>query len=232
MVPGTSADGYLYQGDVILEVDSHPLANDGTVLLRPGLRVSNSYLTNGRQLGDTINMTIWRGSARQSISIPLTTLFGSAELVKIPQYDIKPEYVIIAGILFTPLSYNYLATWGDSWFKDGPTNLLKHYFETRQKADEEVVIINGFLSSEMTAGYQDMATDKRVKKINGKDFANFSEFIELVDTALEQDSLLTFEIEAGAILVVSPQQHRIHEQELLQIYGITVPRYSRVQIIQ
>ena len=232
VVPGTSADGYLHQGDVILEIDGHPLANDGTVLLRPGLRVSSSYLTSDRQLGDTVNMTIRRGGAKQSISFPLTTRYGSAELVKIPQYDVRPEYVIIAGILFTPLTYNYLTTWGKSWVRDAPIKLLKHYIAKRQKAGEEVVIINGFLSSAMTVGYQDMATDRRVKKINGKDFASFSEFIELVDTALEQNSLLTFEIERGAILVVSSQQHRIQEHELLEIYGITVPRYSRIQNIQ
>lgn len=66
VVPGTSAVGLLKTGDVILDIDNHQLANDGTVLLRPGLRVQSDYFVNVHQVGDITSVTVWRNGAKQA----------------------------------------------------------------------------------------------------------------------------------------------------------------------
>jgi len=220
VIPGTSADGLLKPGDVILSVDDHQVANDGSVLLRPGLRVQSGHYVSEHQIGDSGVVSIWRNGTKQTVSIPLTTKQGDSQLVKRKQYDSPPEYYIVAGIILTPLSQNYLATWGEEFENKTPWHLLRYFYEKRQKADEEVVIINGFLSSKMTSGYQEFAEDRRVISINGQSFASFKELTILIDNALTKDDPITFITEDHAVVVVSPTEHRKNETKLLELYGI------------
>ena len=226
IIPGTSADGHLEAGDVILSIDNHEIANDGSILLRSGLRLQSDYYITNHQIGDNVGVSIWRNGQKQNISIPLLTKQGGSKLVKPPQYDSLPEYYILSGIILTPLSHNYLATWGEEWEKKSPGRLLRYFYEDRQKADEQVVIINGLLSSKITAGYQDMV-DTRVISINGKNFASFKQMTSMIDMALTKDDPITLETMDHAAVVVSPMEHHENEKKLLELYGID--KCSRVR---
>ena len=224
VIPGGSSDGYIKEGDVVMEVDNHPIANDGSVLLRPGLRVQYRFYFNQRQLGETAQVTIWRNREKKTVSIPLTLNCGYRKAIKNYQYDRFPEYYVLAGIIFTPLSINYLATWGDDWLSQAPPNLIKYFYGYKKTANEQVVIVNGLLASEMTTGYQDIADDQRVISINGSRFENFKEFVETVDIALAKDELITLELENNSIFVVSPTEHKKNEENLLKLYGLPSSR--------
>ncbi|MCK4379027.1 MAG: trypsin-like peptidase domain-containing protein, partial [Deltaproteobacteria bacterium] len=221
VIPGTSSDGLLFPGDVILSVDEHSVASDGTVLVRPGLRVQFDYYIVNHQMGESAIVTVWRQGRRQKISIPLTMRLGGSQLVKFPQYDCPPEYYILSGIILTPLSYYYLLTWDDE-IKEAPKNLLEYFYKFREKAGEQVVIISGLLPSEMTAGYEN-AVDERIISINGQSFTNFKSFTEIIDKALTKDKLITLKMENHSVIVVSPQEHRKNEKKLLELYGIDKP---------
>ncbi len=218
IIPGASSDGLLFPGDVILSVDGHSVASDGTVLVRPGLRVQCDYFTVKHQMGESVIVTVWRQGRRQKISISLTTRQGENQLVKLPQYDCPPEYYILSGIVLSPLSYNYLLTWSDD-IKEAPKDLLKYFYEFREKAGEQVVIISGLLSSEMTAGYES-AVDERILSINGQSFTDFKSLTEMIDHALLQNKPIILEMQDHAVVVVSPQKHRENEKKLLQLYNI------------
>ena len=73
IIPGASADNLLHVGDVIMAVDGHPVANDGSVLLRSGLRVDSDHYTVTHQIGEKVIFSIWREGGRQEIAVPLTT---------------------------------------------------------------------------------------------------------------------------------------------------------------
>ena len=221
VIPGTSADGILFPGDVILNVDNHPVANDGTVLLRPGLRVQSKYYILYHQMGESAVITVLRNGSKLDITIPLTTKEGDSRLVKFPQYDCLPEYYILAGIIFTPLTFNYLTTWGDD-IKEAPWDLMKYFLKFRDKADEQIVIIQGLLSSKMTAGYQG-AENKRIISINGQRFTNFKSFTTMIDNALSSNNFITLKTDSHNIIVVSPQEHKKNEKRLLELYEINEP---------
>jgi S1-C subfamily serine protease len=227
VVPGTSSDGYLTSGDVILNVDGHSVANDGSVLLRPGLRIQSDYYITQHQMGDQVEMTIWRNGVRKNLSIPLTSRQGSSQIVKLMEYDLQPEYYILAGIILTPLSYNYLASWGEDWSEKAPIKLLKYFYQFKGKADEQVVIVSGLLTSKMTTGYQNAAGDTRVVSVNGQSFTCFKELTVLLDQALTRDDPITLKTEDNAVIVVSPHEHRKNEKELLKLYGIDEPKRVR-----
>jgi S1-C subfamily serine protease len=227
VVPGSSADGFLVPGDVLLDIDGHPIANDGSVLLRPGLRVRGDYYVTAHQLGDNIDVTVWRNQSKKALSIPLTSRQGSSLRVKLMEYDVQPEYYIVAGIILTPLSFNYLASWGEDWVKKAPMRLLKYFYEDKEEAGEQVIIISGLLTSKMTAGYQDVAVDKRVVSVNGQSFTSFKNLADLLDHALTKDDPIILKTEDHSVIVVSPQEHRKNEKQLLKLYGIDEPMRVR-----
>ena len=218
VIPGASSDGLLFPGDVILSVDEHLVASDGTVLVRPGLRVQFDYYIVNHQMGESAIVTVWRQGRRQKISIPLTTRQGESQLVKLPQYDCPPEYYILSGIILTPLSYNYLLTWSDK-IKEAPKSLLRYFYKFREQAGEQVVIVSGLLSSEMTAGYENVV-DERIISINGQSFTNFKSFTEIIDKALTKEKLITLKTANHSVIIVSPQEHRENEKKMLKLYNI------------
>jgi S1-C subfamily serine protease len=223
VVPGTSADGLIFAGDVILGIDKRPVANDGSVLLRPGLRVSSDYYTTSHQVGDNTELSVWRQGSRRNIVIPLKTKRIDYPLVKLPEYDVDPEYYILAGLVLVPLSINHLSTWGENALKDAPTNLLKFLWTARERADEQVVIVSGIMNSEMTAGYGDDVTNVRIISVNGQAFASFREFTRLLDDALTKEAPIVLKTEDHTVIAISPQEHRDNIKQLLERYGIEAP---------
>jgi len=219
VVPGTSADGFLKKGDVVLTVDNYNVANDGSIPLRPGLRLTADYYINNQQIGDTVAIGIWREGTEENISIPLTTKKSSTNLVLPEQYDNPPEYYIVSGIVFSPLTFNYLLTWGDDIKQKAPWKLLRYFFQKKSTVDEQVVIISNLLTSGLTSGYEKMV-DTRVISVNGEIVTSFNQFIVLVDRALSKNKLFTLETETHEVLVISPKEHQKNEKSLLKLYGI------------
>jgi S1-C subfamily serine protease len=100
VVPGASAEGVIQPGDVLLEVDGHPIANDGTVAVGDA-RITFQTLFDDRQVGDRVRMSVWRDGGELDLA---------ATARRIPRYDrqrnrydIGPRYVVHAGLLFMPL---------------------------------------------------------------------------------------------------------------------------------
>ncbi len=220
VVPGGSTDGTLKPGDVLLSIDNNNVANDGSVVLRPDLRVQYDYYFSARQIGEKAEITLWRDGQKISLSIPLIHKRGDSSPIKPPQYDSPPEYIILAGVILTPLTYDYLKTWGEEFEKSAPPRLSKYLYKKRAVAEEQVVIINGLLSSQMTAGYQNIATDERVISINGQSFANFKILDELIDEALKSDEPITLRLEDKSIIVLSTVVHKMKNKNLLSLYGV------------
>ncbi len=186
------------------------------------MRLAVDYFISSHQLGESISVEIWRDGTEQKISIPLITKKANNNLVLPEQYDDPPEYYIISGIIFSPLSFNYLLTWGEDIQKNAPWKLLRYYYQKKNTANEQVVIINGLLTSSLTAGYEDLV-DTRVITVNGETFASFKQFTALVDKTLKKKELFTLGTEDRAVLVISPKEHRKHEKKLLKLYGIDEP---------
>jgi hypothetical protein len=126
-------------------------------------------------------------------------------------------------LVLMPLSLNYLFTWGDEWFTNAPTSLLKFVFQSRKVAHEQAVIVSGVLTSKSNAGYEDILHG-RIVKINGQSFAGLRELASRLDSLLTKSDLITLELEDHSIIVVSPKEHLESEAELLEIYGISKPK--------
>ena len=92
----------LQPGDVLLAVDGHPVADDGTVEFRPRERTSVSYFVQQHQIGETANLEILRDGEALPVEVRLTSRLNQDWLVPMEQYDILPTYYIYGGDRLQP----------------------------------------------------------------------------------------------------------------------------------
>ena len=161
VVHGSSADGQIQEGDVITAIDGTPIACDGSVPLRTNDRVHFSYLVSNHQIGGQIAVDILRNGEPHHLAFPLRKLVA---LVPPPQPDRRPSYFIFAGLVFLPLTYDYMATW--KWDNVAPR--FKHYYYSRLPSErhEQIVLVNQVLAHDINVGYHQVH-GAVVERING-----------------------------------------------------------------
>jgi len=123
VIPDGGADKHLKKGDVILSIDSQPIANDGTIPFMQG-RMYYSYLIDLKQIGDMISINVLRKGKPLTVRYPLGTY--QFRISWFNEYETLPRYCIFGGLIFQPLSKEYMKTW-DKWWYTADRRLLYYY---------------------------------------------------------------------------------------------------------
>jgi S1-C subfamily serine protease len=105
--PFAAAANHLQDGDVLLEIDGHDILEDGTVLL-DGNHVQYTELMERKQWGESIAMRVWRAGASTGLAFALDT--APDPFIYRNLYDQRPRYLMVGGLVFAPLSREYLKT--------------------------------------------------------------------------------------------------------------------------
>src|SRR4029434_5044084 len=109
IVPIPSTEKVLKQDDVVLQVGSYPVASDGSILYE-GNRLSSALAFQSVQSGESLPLQIWRDGKKLDVSLPLYVY--AADRAAGYQYTALPRYYVHGGLVFTPLSVDYLRTLG------------------------------------------------------------------------------------------------------------------------
>ncbi len=177
---GGSAWGVLAEGDVLLEVDGVPILPDGTVALRDGELVDFSYVFSRRHVGEACSLTIVRERVEHVVSLPLRP---PADLVAEERYDVRPTYYVYAGLLFVPLTKNYLTTYSDPWWQNAPRDLMTlHERGVPTEDRREPVVLQKVLADRVNQGYHHLESIL-VRAVDGTKIRDLSHLVELVETA-------------------------------------------------
>ncbi len=142
--------GFFKNNDVILEINGVKVANDGSVPLREGELIFFGYIYWQKNIGDKCHFKILREGAIVEFDYPLG--IGSW-LVPKRTYDVRPSFFITGGLLFVPLTENYLDAWED-WSK-APVDLVD--FARNGEANDErdqIVVLSEVLADDVNMGYQ------------------------------------------------------------------------------
>ncbi len=99
----------LFPGDVLLGVEGLPIATDGSIAL-DGNIVDFAELVERKQWGEKIQFEVARSGAVQRVEIPLRNPVDP--YCYRMQYDEPPEYHILAGLVFQPVTRNLLGAIG------------------------------------------------------------------------------------------------------------------------
>ncbi len=222
VIPGQLSDGSLYAGDILSRIDRHPIADDGTVEFRRNERTSFSYFIQNHQYGDVVKLTVIRQGREQAVDLVLKKGADDLHFVSRCEYDVQPRYYIYGGLVFCPLTFNYLKTWSD-WRRKAPPNLL-NFFINGDPTDEkeEVVIMTKVLDADINVGYN-KHTDQRVVKVNGKKIINLTQMIAAIEAQGATD-FIVFEMEKGDQLVLNNRRAAMIHGDILKTYGIVQDR--------
>jgi len=224
IVPGTPSDGRLRPGDVILSVEGHPVADDCTVEFRQNERTSLKYFIQRRHIGDDLNITVLRNGRQNKIKLPLTKAWGNSRLVPMTRYDVPPTYYVYGGLVFCPLTLNYLQA--NDW---RPSNLLNYFVnQILHREGEEVVVITKVLPSNINNGYQEFIND-RIVEVDGKTILNLVELIKSIESA-PKDPFIVFKTESGRIIALDRDVAQKEHREILRSYHIASDRSADLEI--
>lgn len=184
VAPLFDQDAALRAKDVILAIDGHAVAHDGTVELPGAERSSFEHLIEGHQVGDRLKVRVLRAGATLDQEIELGVARDDyGHLVPRKRYGRKPSYFVAGGIVFGVLTANYLSLWSE--WNDAPRRLRRYYWETRTHANrdqKEVVIIVDVLPDELNVGYLGFE-DHVVASVNGRPANCLLDVVRAFETA-------------------------------------------------
>ena len=205
------------KGDVLLKVDGHEIADDGTVEFRKGDRTFYNIYLDEKQVGESVTFDVLRETKTTQVTLKLDHTQESEWLVPWEAYDVMPQYYIVGGVVLTPLTKNLLLRWGNK----APSEFLVKMDDWKEEPDEEVVVILQILPDETNRGYEDF-TGGIIKKVNGKKIKNLKDMVTTIETS--QDPYIILEGAHKSQVVLDRKKVAERKDTILQNYLITKDR--------
>lgn len=166
ILPGGGAEKALRRNDVIMSIDGVSIANDGTFSFMDG-RIFYSHLVDIKQIGQSISLEILRSGKAMKVSYRLVD--HPYRISWFNEYETLPRYCIFGGMVFQPLSKEYLKTW-DKWWHSADRRLLYYYSyylsDSIHPERKEFVVLNMVIPDEGNTYLADIR-DRVVDTING-----------------------------------------------------------------
>lgn len=199
VLPFSSADGLLKEGDIILEVNGIVIGDDGTFIFRDNERLDMAHLVNMQKIGETALLKIQREGKMIIVKVPLKPI---SHLVKIANYSEKPSFCIYGGLIFTVLNTDLINLLGAN---DNFPPLSFLYYNMglgglNEKRKKEIVVLLKVLPDEINIGYHGRGFEI-ITKVNGKEFDSFKQFVKLIEDA--QGENIVFEAEDKNKIILS-----------------------------
>lgn len=222
--PDSPATGILRSGDVILAIDDTSVENDGTIEFRKGERTFFTYVMQQKQIHDTVDLDILRNGKNLRVKIKLTEVIDYERVVPNRQFDRAPTYFITGGLVFEPLTLNYLMEFGTggNWYISAPTELLHYYLNEEPRPDRrEIVILVKVLADESNIGYHN-SENVIVSSINGKKISAMSDLVEAFERYKGEYHVI--EDIRGYKIVLTRKNVEEHSADILKKYKIKSDR--------
>jgi len=218
VLPGSPAAGKLMKNDVLLAVNAHLIGDDRTVEFRSKERTDFSYFIQMQHIGGSVNVDVLRSGKIKNFTLTLNETRNDFLLVPLEEYDHKPRYFIFAGIVFSPLTKNFINSW-----EDAPEELVVEMSNNPTEKRKEVVVALQVLPAEINKGYHNL-NSWIVDSVNGKKFKDFNEFYGLVTTSA--DLYITFMNRSGYQVVIDRHKAEESHESILRTYSVKEDRSS------
>ena len=216
---GSSAWGVLEKGDVLLMIDGRQIAADGSVRFRKGERIDFTYQISRRHVGETMRVKVWRDGSQRRFEIRMKP---PRYLVPEDRYDVKPTYYLYGGLLFVPLSRDFLTTWGSEWWQEAPSELVSIYEnEIRTPRCSEIVVLQKVLADRVNQGYHSFEA-LAINRVEGRQIKHLRDLIRIVESATGE--FIHFESRDGSIIVLERALVGKRNAGIMRRYGVPFDR--------
>jgi len=224
LIPGHSAIDVIHPGDLLLSIDGNPIRNDGTILID-----DKSYqleeVVERKQVGDEVVFRLIRDGEEITCRVPLKK---NVELMKSwKEYEEKPEYYLFGGLLFQPLSLEYLKTWRGDWWNRADSRLLYYFnYYNRDKlclARPEVILLTRILAAPVNQYYSGLS-DLVVDTVNGEKIVSLASLISAFAAQTGDFHIIEFEGDLPPC-VLNARRLKKENLRILERYGVSQDRY-------
>ncbi|MCB1074977.1 MAG: trypsin-like peptidase domain-containing protein [Simkania sp.] len=188
----------LYPGDVLLAIDGVSIANDGTIDFENRKRVSLSHLFSIKYYDEFIDLEILRDGERLTLSVHLQSNMAGQDLVGEIQYNKRPTYYTVGGLVFQPLTVNYLI---HAFEQDSPALNFLYYLKHGKISEDrsQVVVLTRVLPDSVNVGYQKIV-DEVVSSVNGVKIRNIRDLINAFEKSTGPYIHLALETDGEIVL--------------------------------
>jgi len=154
--------------DVIFRIDGFDLDIQGDYIDPEfGPLLLENLATRKKWAGDDVKMQIWRDGKQLDVTYRLPKFEYTNSLVPAANFDHEPDYLIVGGLVFQPLTESYLTSWGNEWKRRAPFRLNFYRNEPPLKSNPALVLLSQVLPDSYNIGYQEQRY-LVVDKVNGQ----------------------------------------------------------------
>ena len=220
-IPAT--EKLLKQDDVLLRVGSFPVASDGTILFQ-GNRVSAALGFQTAQPGESVALQIWRDGRQMDLSLRVNVYQG--DRASGYQYASLPRYLVYAGLVFTPLSLDYLRTLGRTATDPSNSELYYELYYRRHESPAttrpEPIVLASVLADAVNAN---MSTRSHVlvDKINDIRIEKLEDAIRALETNTNAYDVIEFMPHHNLECLDRDEVRKVNSN-ILKTYGIAADR--------
>ena len=204
-------EGVLKPNDVLLKLDNSPIEYDGTVEFRKNEKTDFGYVNQQKKYGDSLSYEIVRDKKKQNGQVKLNSKNVKYSVVKNVTLETAPSYLVYGGLLFEPLTNNYMGV------TQGALNSVYEKEESFKDYSELAVLVR-VLPFDVNLGYSDMG-NLIITKVNGQKYKDFKDFVKKVQAV--NSEFIVFETDRGEEIVLDVKQVQTEKAELMRNYNIT-----------
>ena len=228
VMPNTSAEGFIQEGDILLSIMNQPISQSGDVVV-DGMLYPYVELVDHLSDGQLITAKVFRNKKIQPVQFKAkrTNIYDYQR----QEYEQPPEYYVQAGLVFQPLDGNLMKSRSQEWLSKDRSEIFYRYFyrftSDLYKEKEGEVVLTGRLNDSINL-YAGEYRDRIVKSINGKVVRNFSDFMHQFDTALSSSDQVVVRFEnVNRPLVLRSLDIRSANSRIMKAYSIEKDRRLR-----
>jgi S1-C subfamily serine protease len=193
LLPIPSTEKLIKPDDVLLRIGDFPVASDGTILYQ-GNRLSAGLAFQSAQQGECVPLKVWRGGEEIDVSLPVYVYQG--DKAGGYQYGSLPRYYVYGGMVFTPLSLDYLRTLGssasDPSHSDLYYELYYHKYEAPSTARSEPIVLASVLADAVNANVS-VRGHALLDTVNGVKIDKLEDVIRAFESNTNQYDVVEFQ---------------------------------------
>jgi S1-C subfamily serine protease len=213
-----SAYGELQSGDILLKIDGYPLTNDGHIVIDRDY-VQMEEVVERKFHGDNVVFDLLRDG---KLMTGVVTLKGAWPYkIMVNQYDKKPEFVLFAGLLFQPMTRNFLNAYKIS---DPELNYYFNMYVANEIYLErpQIIVLSAFLPDPINT-YWGVFMHKIVDEVNGRKIRVISDVAAAF--AESPEYYIVKLLGEGKPIVIAADQVAAARKRILARYGVTQEQY-------
>ena len=204
-------EGVLQKNDVLMKLDNYPVEYDGTIEFRKNEKTDFSYVNQQKKYGDNLSYEIIRDKKTKTGQVKLEKKDIKYTVVTEVTIETPPSYMVYGGLLFEPLTSNYMA---------GTIEKLGSVYDREElyKDYKELVVLVRVLPFDVNLGYTD-AVNQIIVKVNGEKYKDFKDFAQKVKNV--KSGFIIFENDNGDEIVLDVKEVEEQREALMQNYNIS-----------